>query len=73
MFRSRSSVLGTGILTLFFFGIVGLSTSSKAQTISESTPHETHLTKPTLNIPANLSQKLTPQQQELLKKATPKQ
>jgi hypothetical protein len=53
--------------------VAGGSASSRAQTINESTPHETHLTAPTLNIPPHLSTRLTSRQQELLKKATPEE
>ncbi len=52
---------------------LGASPTASAQTINESTPHNANLTAPTLTVPPNLVRKLSPQQQALLKKATPQQ
>ncbi len=73
MSTSHASRLGIRLLALLVTVFAGVATSSTAQTISESTPHETNLTAPTLNIPPNLSKKLTPRQLALVKKATPEQ
>jgi hypothetical protein len=73
MFGLRITVVKVMLLALVPTAVLISASRATAQNIGESTPTQTNLTRPSLNFPANLSNKLTPRQQELLKRATPEQ